>query len=318
MSEYRFATSYTTKLEYLISCVQTASYGQSEGSFNPRIEDRIPKGVRQLSNGDRVFLNFSYKLLAGPFIISDPPSHFVIDKSVGSWHKVNAAQTPIEHQAVWMYNQDKKLWCIFFDELLTSQVNYCLYTFLPKNLPKLPFIDIIPSELGEQLWTYLEDNGYSFSDFIQRQSRKLGFQQPVYSYSRINKASSTRLRSSIQTFTGRYKTKTGAIVRSKSEKLIADSLHDHGFRFEYERTLPLDGYVIHPDFYLSDYNLIIEHLGLITHSEEYRQNWEWRKKLYDLNNINYITLTENELSELDKNLMIKLTQKGCKPQKGIE
>lgn len=309
MSEYRYAICYTKKLEYLISCIQTASYGQSEGSFNPRIEDRIPKGVRLLSNNDRVFLNFSNKLLAGPFIVSPPPSHFVIDKSVGSWHKVNDKKTPLEHQAVWMYNQDKKLWCIFFDDLLTSQVNYCEYTFLPRNIPKLPFIDVIPNELGEELWTYIEDNGYAFADFLQRQSQKLGFQKPVYSYPRINKAYSTQKMNSIQTFTGRYKTKTGAIVRSKSEKLIADSLHDHGFRFEYERTLYLDQHIIHPDFYLSDYNLIIEHLGLIIDNEEYRKNWDWRKKLYDQNNINYITMTENELSELDKNLMIKLTKK---------
>jgi hypothetical protein len=313
MSEYRFATCYTKKLEYLISCVQTASYGQSEGSFNPRIEDRIPKAVRQLTVGDRVFLNFGYKLLAGPFIIANPPDHFVIDKSVGSWHKVNPSKTPTQYQAVWMYNEDKKLWCIFFDELLTSQVNYCLYTFLPKNLPQLPFIDIIPSELGEQLWTYLEDHGNSFADFLQRQSRKLGFQQPVYSYPKTHDVSTIRSARIAQTFTGRYKAKTGAIVRSKSEKLIADSLHDHGFRFEYERTLLLNGYVIHPDFFLTDHNLVIEHLGLIHQSDEYRANWEWRRKLYDQNNINYITLTEKDVSELDKNLLSKLAEKGCKP-----
>lgn len=315
MSEYRFATCYTKKLEYLISCVQTASYGQSEGSFNPRIEDRIPQGVRQLAIGDRVFLNFNYKLLAGPFIISNPPEHFIIEKSVGSWHKVNPTKTPMEHQAVWMYNEDKKLWCIFFDELLASQVNYCLFTFLPKTIPQLPFIDTISSELGEQLWTYLEDHGHSFADFIQRQSRKLGFQRPVYSYSSKRETSVSRPGRTDLTFTGRYKAKTGAFVRSKSERLIADCLYDRGFLFQYERTLVLNGYVIHPDFFLTDYDLVIEHLGLIDQSEEYRENWEWRKKLYDQNGINYITLTEQEIGQLEKNLLSKLAQKGCKPSK---
>lgn len=314
MSEYNFATCYTTKLEYLISCIQTASYGQSEHAFNSHKEDRI-KGVRQLKAGDRVFLNFSYKLLAGPFVISEPPAYFVIDKSMGSWHKVNIEKTPSEHQAIWMSIADKKVWCIFFDEVLTSQINYCEFRFLPQNFRKLPYIDKIPSELGEQIWTYLEDQGSSFADFLQRHSPKLGFRKPVYSVQvsqRVYLPDTNRI---FRTFTGRYKAKTGAIVRSKSEKLIADSLHDHGFRFEYEKALLLNGNVIHPDFFLTDFDLVIEHLGFISKSDEYRQNWEWRKKLYDQNNVSYISFTEEDIPEIDKNLLLKLAQKGCKPPK---
>jgi hypothetical protein len=313
MSEYRLATGFTKRLEYLISCIQTASYGQSEGSFNPRIDDRIPKGVRQLSLGDRMFLNFDFKLLAGPFIVSDPLPHIVFDDHRGCWHKVNVQKTPIEFQPVWMYNQDKKVWCIFFDPLLCSQVNYCLFTFLPKELRLLPHIDLISDELGERLWEYLEDQGSSFADFLQRHSTKLGFHQPVYSAANIRRTDSLPASRTAATFTGRYKADTGAMVRSKSEKLIADYLLKHGFLFQYEKPLLLEGNVIHPDFFLVNSQIVIEHLGWLDRSEQYRQNWEWRKNLYDRNHITYITTTESDIPELEKNLLTKLAQKGCKP-----
>lgn len=313
MPEYRFATGFTKKLEYLISCIQTASYGQSEGSFNPRIDDHIPMGVRQLRLGDRMFLNFDYRLLAGPFIVSDPPTHFVLDDHKECWHKVNVLKTPIEFQPVWMYNQDRKVWCIFFDLLLSSQVNYCLFSFLPQHLRLLPHIDLIPSEQGEQLWEFLEDQGSPFADFLQRHSTKLGFRQPVYSLANIHRTDSLPASRTAVTLTGRYKADTGAIVRSKSEKLIADCLLKHGFLFQYEKPLLLDGNVIHPDFFLTKYQLVIEHLGWIDRSEEYRQNWEWRRNLYDRNHIDYITTTERDVPELEKNLLTKLAQKGCKP-----
>jgi len=38
-------------------------------------------------------------------------------------------------------------------------------------------------------------------------------------------------------------------------------------------------------------------------------NWEWRMKLCDQNNLYYITFTEADVPELDKNLFTKLASK---------
>lgn len=309
MADYRFATFWTNELAYLISCIETASYGESEGAFRASQYDKIG-ALRDISVGDRVFLRFRDKLLSGPFIVSEPHEQFVIDKSVGQWHKVNLEKTPKEYHPVWLF---EKPWCFFFDLSLASQVNYSLFTALPKQFSNLPPTDFIPPDLGDSLWKHIEEFGNPFTDFLQRQGSKVRFR----AIGSLPPSSRQSVRSFSQNdnpvFTGNYKTKTGARVRSKSEKLIADSLHDHGFRFEYEKTLTLDGYVIHPDFCLSDYDLIIEHLGLIDRNPDYQKNWEWRKRLYDKHGKNYITTTESDITDLDKNLMKKLAVKGCKP-----
>ena len=165
--------------------------------------------------------------------------------------------------------------------------------------------------MGEDLWKYIEDFGSPFSDFLQR-NPQFNYQQPIQLKENATEELSSYSDISKSAFTGRYKTKTGAIVRSKSEKIIADFLEDHGYRFRYEKTILLGKNQLRPDFYLPECNLYIEHLGLLN-DDEYRNDWKWRESLYKKYNLNYIITTENDIKDIDKNLLSKLVQKDCKP-----
>lgn len=64
----------------------------------------------------------------------------------------------------------------------------------------------------------------------------------------------------------------GEIVRSKSEKIIADKLLMLGIPYKYEHPLELNGYgVVYPDFTLLDINnrkeVILEHFGMMDNNE---------------------------------------------------
>lgn len=71
---------------------------------------------------------------------------------------------------------------------------------------------------------------------------------------------------------GELETKSGILVRSKSEKIIADALTDNGLLFVYEKRLELaSGYPVHPDFCILDTKnrrtVIWEHFGLMNKPE---------------------------------------------------
>ena len=70
-----------------------------------------------------------------------------------------------------------------------------------------------------------------------------------------------------------HPTKSGILVRSKSEVLIADALFDRGKKFFYEITLHLKTMTIHPDFAILEDDaptglVLWEHCGMMD-SEEY-------------------------------------------------
>ena len=84
-----------------------------------------------------------------------------------------------------------------------------------------------------------------------------------------------------------HRTEKGHLVRSKSELVIANMLHQSGVEYEYERVL--DGDVepgrLRPDFSFvtADGDLILwEHLGMMGR-EDYRKGWEWKKAWYAAN-----------------------------------
>ncbi len=77
------------------------------------------------------------------------------------------------------------------------------------------------------------------------------------------------------------------MVRSKSERVIANLLHGEGIKYEFEK--PLDGEEIpgrlHPDFSFADAGgdrVIWEHLGMM-HDEEYVRGWKWKEEWYQKN-----------------------------------
>lgn len=67
-----------------------------------------------------------------------------------------------------------------------------------------------------------------------------------------------------------YKTHNGVFVRSKSELLIANKLHDYGIIFKYEASFETESGTIYPDFTIlrdDDEIIIWEHNGLISNEE---------------------------------------------------
>lgn len=58
-----------------------------------------------------------------------------------------------------------------------------------------------------------------------------------------------------------FTTLNGIKVRSKSEQFIADWLYRHSIRFEYEPKLNVKDFTFHPDFYIPDANLYLEHVS---------------------------------------------------------
>ena len=78
------------------------------------------------------------------------------------------------------------------------------------------------------------------------------------------------------------KTANGLYVRSLSEKIIYDELFRRGIKCEYERTVTYKnekGEIkeLHPDFYLTDYKLYIEHWGYLdSRNKEYEETKKYK------------------------------------------
>ncbi|MBA2330203.1 MAG: UvrD-helicase domain-containing protein [Flavisolibacter sp.] len=58
-----------------------------------------------------------------------------------------------------------------------------------------------------------------------------------------------------------FTTLDGTKVRSKSEQFIADWFYRHSIKYEYEPLLNVKDFAFHPDFFIADANLYIEHVS---------------------------------------------------------
>lgn len=58
-----------------------------------------------------------------------------------------------------------------------------------------------------------------------------------------------------------FTTLDGTKVRSKSEQFIADWFYRHSIKYEYEPLLNIKDFAFHPDFFIPDANLYIEHIS---------------------------------------------------------
>jgi hypothetical protein len=97
-----------------------------------------------------------------------------------------------------------------------------------------------------------------------------------------------------------HRTTRGELVRSKSELVIANYLHNAGLTYQYER--PLEGTAapgrLRPDFtFVDDAGdvYVWEHLGMLDRPD-YVRSWEWKKAWYESNGFrdgeNLFTSTE--------------------------
>ena len=95
-----------------------------------------------------------------------------------------------------------------------------------------------------------------------------------------------------------YQAKT-CRVRSKAEKKIANFLADSGLHFSYEAPLRLGEVVLHPDFYLIDYDVYVEYWGLADSDSQYNAIHHAKLSLYQQHGVAIISLYPRHLGHLN-------------------
>jgi hypothetical protein len=109
----------------------------------------------------------------------------------------------------------------------------------------------------------------------------------------------------------------GEVVRSRSEKAIADWLCGNGVRYVYEYpAFDRRGSVIsRPDFYLPDYDTYVEYWGLAGTGRKYDRTMRWKEAQYRMNGVRVVSLYPDELASLDEALRSRLgrTTRGIRP-----
>lgn len=109
-----------------------------------------------------------------------------------------------------------------------------------------------------------------------------------------------RLRDSHQqTFGIVSKTMKGELVRSRSEKQIADFLYQYNIQYEYEPTLQLGNTLVKPDFYLPEQKIYIEYWGLVSKAD-YVERMRWKLNLYQKFKIKILSLYHDDLFNIEK------------------
>jgi hypothetical protein len=100
-------------------------------------------------------------------------------------------------------------------------------------------------------------------------------------------------------------TKSGTLVQSDGERLIADYLTRQGIAYRYdERFRILDGYAIRPDFYLPELDVYIEYWGMDT--ADYKIGMLKKQKLYQQEGKRIISIYPEDKATLDEVLRHKL------------
>jgi DNA helicase IV len=111
-------------------------------------------------------------------------------------------------------------------------------------------------------------------------------------------------------------TQRGEVVRSNSERVIADYFSRNGIRFAYEHpAMSRWGFrrISRPDFYLPDYSVYVEFWGLVNLPNNfaksmYERSMRWKIAQYRRNGIRFVSLYPSELGNLDSAFRPKLEQ----------
>jgi len=93
----------------------------------------------------------------------------------------------------------------------------------------------------------------------------------------------------------------GEEVKSHAEKTIADYFLKNGINYKYEHEIRGIG---SPDFYLPDYDVVVEYWGLVDAEDErlrnrYVRNMRWKMAQYHSRKIKFISIYPQNLSNLD-------------------
>lgn len=97
----------------------------------------------------------------------------------------------------------------------------------------------------------------------------------------------------------RYRTKDKHNVLSRAEIIIDNLLYDLGIKHEYEFRLEFSGVILKPDWFLPDYNIIIEFWGM-EDKENYLKNENKKLKIYAENRIACLSLNSDDLVDYRK------------------
>lgn len=99
--------------------------------------------------------------------------------------------------------------------------------------------------------------------------------------------------------------KSGMLVQSDGERLIADYLDRQGIAYRYdERFRILDGYAIRPDFYLPEFDVYIEYWGMDT--ADYKIGMLKKQKLYQQEGKRVVSVYPEDKETLSEVLRHKL------------
>lgn len=102
-------------------------------------------------------------------------------------------------------------------------------------------------------------------------------------------------------------TAQGEVVRSNSERVVADYFASSGIRYDYEKpAMSRWGRrrISRPDFYLPDYGVYVEYWGLIdlpnnSARSRYEKSMRWKMAQYHKNGIKFVSLYPSDLRSLD-------------------
>ena len=100
----------------------------------------------------------------------------------------------------------------------------------------------------------------------------------------------------------------GHPVKSQQEAMIDNYLYGHNIKHQYEKAFSIDDnpeHDLHPDFYLPEYDLYIEHFG-ITGNKKYEETKEYKLPIYKKAGITLICTTGKDINNLSANLDRKL------------
>lgn len=112
------------------------------------------------------------------------------------------------------------------------------------------------------------------------------------------------------------KTIKGDLVRSNYERIVADTLYSHHVRYNYEEKAIIFDKEIKfsiPDFFLPDYNLLIEVFGLFD-DEKSLAKMRWKIKYYKKYKIPFIPLYPEDILNLKTSLLNKLKRRKRNPK----
>ena len=115
-------------------------------------------------------------------------------------------------------------------------------------------------------------------------------------------------------YEGTYTCNDGHAVKSKSELAIDNYLFGEKIAHSYEAAIPIDAapeHDLHPDFYLPDRDIYIEHWGFDESNTKYTETKKYKIEKYKELKLTIICTTEKDMNNIQASLSRKL--KFCKP-----